>query len=1312
MGDPYDVIVTPEDSYLPDPDEVMAYDRRPVVWDEPSRTVYVGQPWEHHSDLYDAHGLDWDDEGHIRAELWEEPSRPPMVALYDAAGRYRSERELTSELASALQGEFPGVEAWERDPVADAWRLAGAGHPDVLYHTSPADVADSILEHGIDWERSDPSRRLPNDDLEWGDPDAALPSWPRGNYLHERPDDIGGGGGGEDAVWRVDARGLDLRPDPYWPEGGGWYASEPVPPERLRRIASADPRIVLLDEGEDGPRAQYGHPVVYDPESDTVYVGGLGMHHSDVYMEAGLYGDDDPDYWDTPPELPAANIWPDGWQDYRQAEWPLEAERAARKWAVENYAPWQGEDRDHGSGLGRGWSLTGAEAPWRVEVVTEQPPRGERIRFRNDRVPGLVDPESRAVYLGVPGDYHDDVRQALFMRDTSMPQPDVNAIWQLPWIEVYADGSLRSGGTIGNGAFRPGDPVGRQVMEAVSAHLGRPLRPLEGFAGEQDPRTDPWRLAAQDDLLAEYKFGENQRTGERFFGDTVDGSLHHSDLMEEQLGATPSYEPEEGELGWDEWDLGWAQVREDGDGYPAYVVECWNAMSAASPPGAQFRQWAEREIARRWPDAYPQGAEGGAGWRLAAMEHTGASVEELAGEQLQDLLGYPYGGPEDEGHRPARPDIAKFKAARRLYEMGHGGADHWLPPDTPRQEREAAAAEARGRWEREYEMDTAEVALVERYLQALGTGLDAKAAFEATCQDLGAPPARLGGALKKYERQHWPELHEEISRLLSNLAGTAPSSYKMWPWAVREAKEEFRRWLDRGQAAYNRNEPSQALVYRLRHLGDIAAEGGSLLHSLRANNAAGLPDANQMSLDDFEDWLMDWKRENRDAEARGEVVYEWPDGWTVQRLTSADQCQWEGDEMGHCVGGYGHQVENGDTLIYSLRDRRGEPHATLEIRPDPVFVEDDAAGQANLFPHADSAEDLEYWRRLVSEGRSDLVDRFFPRRPHRRVDLAPGQAPPESAWGWGAAGAPRLPAPAPVFEVVQIQGRGDGRPKDEYAERLRQWFDSVSQSTGARFSWGPDGDYHGGEGHDFDYDPTYPELDDATFLDSWYDDYWEGGHELYTGGGSDRYGLERAPVQIASFDPEQVMVECAASLLDDYDRDRWKTSDWKTLADATYVASVHAGFSADQFLSELERAEQAAWEWVIDYRDQLLFQGGGGLDERFRELAEEAAAERGWDVEEALGDGWGWGDLESHSPETADDARERYEREVEEAYAGNVSRYFQRLHDLAYVRSGGWPGWGHAPHPREMPPQDSLAEWRNQQAGQLRLPGALSNTRS
>ena len=43
--------------------------------------------------------------------------------------------------------------------------------------------------------------------------------------------------------------------------------------------------------------------------------------------------------------------------------------------------------------------------------------------------------------------------------------------------------------------------------------------------------------------------------------------------------------------------------------------------------------------------------------------------------------------------------------------------------------------------------------------------------------------------------------------------------------------------------------------------------------------------------------------------------------------------KYEGDTMGHCVGGYCDDVMEGRSRIFSLRDAKGEPHVTIETSP-------------------------------------------------------------------------------------------------------------------------------------------------------------------------------------------------------------------------------------------------------------------------------------------------------------------------------------------------------------------------------------------
>lgn len=92
---------------------------------------------------------------------------------------------------------------------------------------------------------------------------------------------------------------------------------------------------------------------------------------------------------------------------------------------------------------------------------------------------------------------------------------------------------------------------------------------------------------------------------------------------------------------------------------------------------------------------------------------------------------------------------------------------------------------------------------------------------------------------------------------------------------------------------------------------------------LRANNAATVlhkeyPENNPLGLS--------WKELK--------TLDDTPEG----RQALADALKYEGDTMGHCVGGYCDEVLSGKSRIFSLRDTKGEPHVTVEVAPSRTLT--------------------------------------------------------------------------------------------------------------------------------------------------------------------------------------------------------------------------------------------------------------------------------------------------------------------------------------------------------------------------------------
>jgi hypothetical protein len=133
-----------------------------------------------------------------------------------------------------------------------------------------------------------------------------------------------------------------------------------------------------------------------------------------------------------------------------------------------------------------------------------------------------------------------------------------------------------------------------------------------------------------------------------------------------------------------------------------------------------------------------------------------------------------------------------------------------------------------------------------------------------------------------------------------------------------------------------RDRPWQDFRVGLRHITDYLLfqfypEDHPMPRDLQVRDISTL--SYQAAFDKSQDW-MDWLNS-------GEVVEEDPQGIEeVMKLSSG--FRWvkvisraalnrEGKEMGHCVGSYAEKVAADQCTIYSLRDGKNEPHATVEV---------------------------------------------------------------------------------------------------------------------------------------------------------------------------------------------------------------------------------------------------------------------------------------------------------------------------------------------------------------------------------------------
>ena len=124
-----------------------------------------------------------------------------------------------------------------------------------------------------------------------------------------------------------------------------------------------------------------------------------------------------------------------------------------------------------------------------------------------------------------------------------------------------------------------------------------------------------------------------------------------------------------------------------------------------------------------------------------------------------------------------------------------------------------------------------------------------------------------------------------------------------------------------------------------------------------------------------------------------------------------DALKYEGDTMGHCVGGYTPDVASGKTRIFSLRDAKNEPHVTVEVKPNNHLDYNNWYGQQ---PTA--------FKALINAKKSDPnYDRYA-----------------EPAYLKARSEQP--------LAIKQIKGKGNAKPKKDYIPYVQDFVKSGNWS--------------------------------------------------------------------------------------------------------------------------------------------------------------------------------------------------------------------------------------------------------------------------
>jgi hypothetical protein len=244
--------------------------RRPILYDSLADEIHIGKPGEYHDALF-KRGLMPNGGMYYGSETIH--PEETGIQFYNPQPPQQIKEQVAAHTGLPLLGE------------GGFFAKAGGFH----YHVAPQENRDSIEQHGLKQSDIDQTHIWMFDDAELAN-EMGKKGWgPRG------PND----------VWEINTEGLQLQPDPHpgWSPPSlmqhSWAATEPISPERLRRLAVHIREDMDEEdlEGWEGGQWDGRRPFIYHPPSNTVYVGQPNTGHVQLneIMETDLGPHPDPE---------------------------------------------------------------------------------------------------------------------------------------------------------------------------------------------------------------------------------------------------------------------------------------------------------------------------------------------------------------------------------------------------------------------------------------------------------------------------------------------------------------------------------------------------------------------------------------------------------------------------------------------------------------------------------------------------------------------------------------------------------------------------------------------------------------------------------------------------------------------------------------------------------------------------------------------------------------------------------------------------------------------------------------------------------
>ena len=193
-----------------------------------------------------------------------------------------------------------------------------------------------------------------------------------------------------------------------------------------------------------------------------------------------------------------------------------------------------------------------------------------------------------------------------------------------------------------------------------------------------------------------------------------------------------------------------------------------------------------------------------------------------------------------------------------------------------------------------------------------------------------------------------------------------------------------------------------------------------------------IPDYNALPLEERKQMIAKLTEE---AKQKGLDPQDYISNYPQNQLSEA--LKYEGETMGHCVGGYCPDVISGQSRIFSLRDAKGEPHVTVEVEPNTKHPIGFSLKGNQTFPN-----DFEYGK----------VGKRLPEDQHQAVHNRAKQIfdnleyeTPSSLMDSYQQAADEIVGKAPD-NIVQIKGKQNRAPNEQYLPFVQDFVKSGNWS--------------------------------------------------------------------------------------------------------------------------------------------------------------------------------------------------------------------------------------------------------------------------